>query len=64
LAEEAIDEYFENIDGTVDKIVDSIIEKYGLDDNNLGEEDRKFLKERIMRGILKWDKENVKTDDN
>lgn len=59
LAKEAIDEYFEDIDETVDKLVESIINKYGLGDNGLDEEDRKFLKERIMRGVLKWDQENV-----
>lgn len=60
LAEEAIDEYFEGIDETVDKIVESIVEKYGLDDKDLDEEDRKFLRERIMRGVLKWNQEDVK----
>lgn len=62
LAEEAIDEYFTDIDETVDKIVLSIIDRYGLDGDDLNEEDKKFLKERIMRGILKLDEENVKSD--
>ena len=61
LAEEAIDEYFENIDDTMNKIVESIVEKYGLDDKGLDKEDRKFLRERIMRGVLKWNKEDTKT---
>lgn len=60
LAEEAIDEYFENVDDTVNKILESIVEKYGLDDKDLDEENRKFLRERIMRGILKWNKEDTK----
>ena len=64
LAEEAVGEYFEGIDETVDKLVESIINKYGLDDDSLDEEDRKFLKEIIMRGVLKWDNENVKTGSN
>jgi hypothetical protein len=60
LAEEAIIEYFEDIDGTVDKIVASIIDKNGLDDDSLNEEDKTFLKNRIMRGVLKWDQEDTK----
>lgn len=64
LAEEAIDEYFANIDSKVDEIVYSIIDKYGLDDDDLDEEDRKFLKERIMRGVLKLDVENIKPGSN
>ena len=64
LAEEAIDEYFTDIGDTVNKIVESIIDKYGLDDDDLNEEDKKALKERIMRGVLKLDEENVKSGSN
>jgi hypothetical protein len=64
LAEEAIDEYFASIDDTVDEIMESIIDKYGLDDDDLNEEDKKALKERIMRGVLKLDVENIKPGNN
>jgi len=55
LAEEAIDEFFTDIGDVVDGIVGNIIEKYGLDEDDLSEDDKKFLKNRIMRGILKLD---------
>lgn len=61
LAEEAIDEYFTDIGDVVDSIVKDIIDKYGLDDNDLSEDDKKFLKNRIMRGILKWDEDKTKS---
>ena len=61
LAEEAIDEYFSVIGDVVDKMVESIIDKYGLDDDDLSEEDKKSLKDRIMRGVLKLDEENIKS---
>lgn len=57
LAEEAIDEYFMNIDNMVDGIINNIIEAYGLDGKDLSEDDKKFLKKKIMRGILKWDED-------
>lgn len=59
LAEEAIDEFFTNIGDMVDGIVENIIEKYGLDEYDLNEDDKKFLKNRIMRGILKLDKDDI-----
>lgn len=55
LAEEAVDKYFADIDEVVDKIVEEIIDQYGLDEEDLGENDKKFLKERVMRGVLKLD---------
>lgn len=55
LAGEAIDEYFMNIDNVVCDIVDKIIDKYGLDDDDISEDEKKYLKDNIMRGILKWD---------
>ncbi len=55
LAGEAIDEYFMDIDNVVDGIVDKIIDKYGLDDEDLSDNEKKSLKEKIMRGVLKWD---------
>ncbi len=53
LAEEAIDEYFADIDDLVDGIIETIIDKYGLDDDDISEDDKKFIKERITRCILK-----------
>ena len=65
LTEEAIEDYFAGIDDVVDKIVNNIIETYGLTDEDISEDDKKFIKERIMRGILKWDnKEDRKTNNN
>ena len=61
LAEEAIDEYFTDIDDVVDSIVKNIIDKYGLDDDDLSEDDKKFLRNRIMRGILKLDEDKTKS---
>ncbi len=55
LAEEAVDKYFADIDEVVDKIVEEIIDQYGLDEEDLSENDKKFLKERVMRGVLKLD---------
>ena len=55
LTEEAIEDYFAGIGDIVDKIINNIIETYGLTDDDLSDEDKKFIKERIMRGILKWD---------
>lgn len=60
LAEEAIDEFFTDIDDVVDSIIKNIIDKYGLDDDDLSEDDKKFLKNRIMRGILKLDEHKTK----
>lgn len=62
LAGEAIDEYFMDIDNVVDGIVDKIVDKYGLDDEDLSEDEKKSLKEEIMRGILKWDGDEKKRD--
>ena len=64
LAEEAIDEYFSAIGDVVDKIVESIIDKYGLDNEDLSEEDKKSLKERIMRGVLKLEEDCEKYSSN
>jgi len=65
LTEDAIEDYFAGIDDVVDKIVNNIIETYGLTDEDISEDDKKFIKERIMRGILKWDnKEDRKTNNN
>lgn len=61
LAEEAIDEFFTDIDDVVDSIVKNIIDKYGLDDD-LSEDDKKFLKNRITRGILKRDDKQIKEE--
>jgi len=58
LIAEAIDEYFMDIDNVVDGIVDKIIDKYGLDDEDISEDEKKTLKNRIMRGVLKWDGKN------
>ena len=59
LAEEAIDEFFTDIDSVVDSIVENIIDKYGLDEDDISEDDKKFLKNRIMRGILKLDEDKI-----
>ena len=65
LTEEAIEDYFTGIDDVVDKIINNIIDTYGLTDEDISEDDKKFIKERIMRGILKWDnKEDRKTNNN
>ncbi len=32
-------------------------------DDDLSEDDRKFIKERIMRGILKWDNKEEKKNE-
>lgn len=61
LAEEAIDEHFTDIGDLVDVIVEKIICQYGLDDDDLNEDDKKFLRDKIMKGILKLnvDEDNV-----
>lgn len=61
LAEEAIDEFFTDIGDVVDGIVGNIIDKYGLDEDDISEEDKKFLKNRIMRGILKLDENKIQS---
>lgn len=50
LADDVIDDYFDNIDSVVDSITSKIIDAHGIEDNN----DIKFLKEKVRRGILKW----------
>ena len=50
LADDAIDDYFDNIDSVVDSITSKIIDTHGIEDDN----DIKFLKEKVRRGILKW----------
>lgn len=62
LAEEAIDDYFMGIDSVVGGIVNNIIETYGLDVDDISEDDKKSLKEKIMRGILKWDEYKFKSE--
>lgn len=54
-AEEAIDEYFENIDSVVDKITYKIIESKGIKEDEIDESDLSYLKTKVMRGILKLD---------
>ncbi len=52
LAEGAIEDYFGDIDSVVEGIVNKLMETYDIDD----EDDIKYLKNKIMRGILKLDK--------
>lgn len=49
LADEAIDNYFDNIDSVVDNIVSKIAEEHNIEDDN----DIKYLKTKISRGVLK-----------
>jgi hypothetical protein len=41
----------------MNKIVDAIVEKYGLDDKDFDEEEGRISETEIMRGVLKWNKE-------
>ncbi len=51
LAEASIEDYFEDIDSIVELIVNKLIETYDIEDDD----DIKYLKDKIMRGILKFD---------
>ena len=51
LAEGAIVEYFDNLDNVVEEIVSKIV-----DANKIEDDDIAYLKNHIMRGILKFDK--------
>lgn len=52
LAEDAVVEYFVNVDDVVEKIVSKIVDDHKIEDDD----DITYLKNRIMRGILKFDK--------
>lgn len=49
LANDAIDNYFENVDSVIDNIVSKIAEEHCIEDDG----DIKYLKTKIERGILK-----------
>lgn len=49
LANDAIDNYFDNIDSVIDNIVSKIAEEHHIEDDD----DIKYLKTKISSGILK-----------
>ncbi len=51
VAEDAIEDFFEDINSVIDDIVYKIVDEYKIED----EDDIDYLKAKIRLGILKWE---------